>query len=80
MPVLFANPANWSQQYITGDPTDPHIPAGWIQQSTADGSIDYSTTQPGDGRPCMFFGLGAYSGGYPAYGRPEDDTSRPPFP
>jgi hypothetical protein len=79
-PLLFANPNNWSQQIIVGDPNDPNIPAGWIQQWTSGGEIDPITTQDGDGRPVPAFGFGAFSGGFPPYGSPGDDVSRPTFP
>lgn len=76
---LYANPANWSQTYRTIDPDDPGVPAGYVLQST-ECAVDYITTTPGDGRPNQRTSLGTYSGGYPQYGNPSDDTSRPTWP
>jgi hypothetical protein len=79
MGLLYANPNNWNQTYLTMDATDPNIPAGYVLQTT-ECAIDYITTSPGDGRPNQRTDLGKYSGGYPAYGTPADDTSRPTWP
>ncbi len=49
-------------RYYTDVAADPNAPAGYVLSSSTDGSAD---------RDFKTFSAGAYSGGYPAYGTPD---------
>ena len=72
MRIVWVNPANPKQQYITGTRNDPNVPAGYVLTNTSDGSWQGANGVT-DSDEQTFMG-GVNSGGYPAY---QGDSSAP---
>lgn len=64
--LVFLNPANLKQQYVTTSMSDPGIPAGYILTSGSDGAPDC---------PLQTFMPGLNSGGFPTYAGEADIAS-----
>lgn len=43
--LVWVNPANFRQQYVTALMNDPHVPAGYILTSGSDGATDSALQQ-----------------------------------
>lgn len=70
--LVWANPNNWSQLYVTGIYNDPNVPAGYVLESGSDGAPDAALIQ--------FMG-GQNSGGFPQYtGDPSQVAAQPNWP
>jgi hypothetical protein len=66
--LVYYNPANPRQKYYAISPSDPGIPAGWLDSQGSDGAIPEAL---------KVYSVGTASGGYPAYG---DLTTNPRWP
>jgi hypothetical protein len=70
--LVYGNPNNWKQLYVTGFYGDPNVPAGYVLESGSDGAPDAALIQ--------FMG-GVNSGGFPAYtGDPTQTAIQPNWP
>jgi hypothetical protein len=69
--LVYGNPNDWSQLYVTGFYGDPNVPAGYVLESGSDGAPDAALIQ--------FMG-GQNSGGFPAYtGDPSQVAAQPKY-
>lgn len=70
--IIFYNPANPKQQYMTTTYRDPNIPAGYVDSQGSDGATPERTQQ---------YVAGINSGGFPAYtDDPTQATATPSWP
>lgn len=56
--LVWANPNNWRQMYITASYNDPNVPAGYVLEDGSDGAPTEALQE---------FMEGVNSGGFPAY-------------
>lgn len=56
--LVWANPNDYSQMYITALINDPNVPAGYVLESGSDGAPDAALQE---------YEAGTNSGGFPAY-------------
>lgn len=66
--LVFYNPANPKQRFLTMSASDPAIPAGWLNSQGS----DFATPEA-----LKVYSVGIASGGYPPYG---DLTTNPTWP
>ena len=67
--LVWVNPANFKQQYVTALISDPNVPAGYILTAGSDGAQD---------QPLQTVRAGINSGGFPGY--TEDPSQRTDWP
>lgn len=77
--LVYANPLNWSQQYVTISSSDPNIPGGYVLEGGCDGAPDrYIDPVTGSNTGIQQYMGGVNSGGFPPY--TSDPTQRPDYP
>jgi hypothetical protein len=76
--LVYVNPQNFRQQYVTAMWGDPNIPAGYVLTGGSDGAVDRWIWPNGQNTGIQQYMAGVNSGGFPAY--TGDSTQRSDYP